>query len=187
MSGSHEPVTVLLAHWREGDPEAAEKLAASVYDELRKLAAHYLRSERRDHTLQPTALVNEMFVRLFQSEPIEWKNRAHFFAVAAQQLRRILVNHARDRSAAKRGGKQVRIELFDEAGSLQPREQDLLELDDALNGLERVDARAARVIELRFFAGLTEAEIAEALGISVSSMKRDWSFGRAWLLSRLKD
>ena len=186
MAGHEEPVTSLLVHWRSGNAEAAEKLVATVYNELRRLAAHYLRDERRDHTLQPTALVNEMFVRLFQSEPVDWQNRAHFFAVAAQQLRRILVNHARDRSAAKRGGKQVKIELFDEAGVSQPREQDLLELDDALSRLEQIDPRAARVIELRFFGGLTENEIAEALGISLSTMKRDWSFGRAWLLSRLQ-
>ncbi|HYP07484.1 MAG TPA: sigma-70 family RNA polymerase sigma factor [Bryobacteraceae bacterium] len=185
MPADREPVTTLLLNWRAGKTEAAEKLVMAVYDELRRLAAHYLRDERPDHTLQPTALVNEMFVRLFESEPVNWQNRAHFFAVAAQQLRRILVNHARDRQAQKRGGKQMRVELADEAGALHPREHDLLELDDALNRLEQVDARAARVIELRFFAGLTEAEIAEALGISISSMKRDWSFGRAWLLSRL--
>ena len=186
MSDKQEAVTTLLLNWRSGDPEAAEKLVAIVYDELRRLAAHYLRDERPDHTLQPTALVNEMFVRLFQSEPVEWQSRAHFFAVAAQQLRRILVNHARDRSAAKRGGKQVRIELSEQAGVSHGREQDLLDLDDALTRLERIDPRSARVIELRFFAGLTESEIAEALGISLSSMKRDWSFGRAWLLSRLQ-
>ena len=186
MSTHREPVTSLLLRWRAGDANAAETLVSTVYDELRRLAARYLRDERPDHTLQPTALVNEMFVRLFESEPVDWKNRAHFFAVAAQQLRRILVNHARDRQAEKRGGKQVKVELREYDGVAQTREQDLLELDDALNQLEQVDARSARVIELRFFAGLTEGEIAEALGISVSSMKRDWTFGRAWLLSRLQ-
>ena len=186
MSGPQEPVTSLLSKWRSGDAEAGEVLVSAVYSELRRLAAHYLRDERPDHTLQPTALVNEMFLRLFQAQPVEWRNRAHFFAVAAQQLRRILVNHARDRHAKKRGGKQVKVELREDAGISEPREQDLLELDDALTRLGHIDPRCAQVIELRFFGGLTETEIAEALGISVSSMKRDWTFGRAWLLTRLR-
>lgn len=181
-----EAITKLLHGWRAGDAIAEEKLIVAVYDELRRLASRYMRDERSDHTLQPTALVNEMFIRLFQSSPVDWKDRAHFFAVAAQQLRRILVNYARDRQAEKRGGRQIRLELLEGHGLSHPAGPDLLELDEALNGLEQVDPRSARVIELRFFAGLTENEIAEALGISLASMKRDWVFGRAWLLSRLK-
>lgn len=157
----------------------------TVYDELRRLAAHYMRQERPDHTLQATALVHELYLRLFQSEPVEWQNRAHFFAVAAQALRRILVNHARDRQAQKRGGKQVRLSLTDVNGLAEPAEHDLLEIEEALARLEQLDPRAARVVELRFFAGLTEAEAAEALGVSVATLKRDWAFGRAWLLRHL--
>ena len=186
MPDDQDSVTTLLAGWRGGDQLAAEKLMAAVYQELRRLAAYYMRGERSDHTLQPTALVHEMFLRLFESEPIQWQNRAHFFAIAGQQLRRILVNHARDRQAEKRGGKRVKVTLSHANGVSQYREQDILELDDALGKLEQFDARAARVIELRFFAGLTEPEIAEALGISIATLKRDWAFGRAWLLRNLQ-
>ena len=186
MEEGQESVTTLLASWRQGDQRAADKLASTVYDELRRLAAHYMRGERVDHTLEPTALVNEMYLKLIAAEPVAWQNRAHFFAVAAQQLRRILVNHARDRQAAKRGGKRVKLSLSYANGVEQPREQDLLELDEALEKLEQVDSRAARVIELRFFAGLTEEESAEALGISIATLKRDWTFGRAWLLRHLQ-
>lgn len=170
---------------KRADPEAAEKLITSVYQELRQLAGYYMRGERADHTLQPTALVHEMFLRLSKSEPVSWQNRAHFFAVAAQQLRRILVNHARDRHADKRGGNPVKVTLSYLNGLSQARELDVLDLNDALDRLEKFEPRAARVIELRFFAGLTEAEAAEALGISIASLKRDWAFGRAWLLRQL--
>jgi RNA polymerase sigma factor (TIGR02999 family) len=182
---TQEPVTILLANWRDGDPSAAEKLIAAVYNELRHIAGYYMRSERADHTLQPTALVHEMFLKLSNNEPVTWQNRAHFFAVAAQQLRHILVNHARDRQAQKRGGKRVKLTLSYVNGLSQTREQDVLELNEALERLERFEPRAARVVELRFFAGLTEAEAAEALGISVASLKRDWAFARAWLLRQL--
>jgi RNA polymerase sigma-70 factor (ECF subfamily) len=186
MGEGQESVTTLLTHWRQGDQSAADRLASTVYDELRRLAAHYMRAERADHTLDPTALVHEMYLKLIASEPVAWQNRAHFFAVAAQQLRRILVNHARDRHAAKRGGKRVKLSLSYLHGVAQPCEQDLLDLEDALERLEQLDPRVARVIELRFFAGLTEEESAEALGISVATLKRDWIFGRAWLLRHLQ-
>jgi RNA polymerase sigma-70 factor, ECF subfamily len=185
LAGNKESVTALLESWRQGDSAAADKLVGIVYDELRRLAARYMREERPDHTLQATALVHEMYLKLFEGEKVQWQNRAHFFAVAAQQLRRIVVNHARDRHAQKRGGKRVKLSLSHVNGLAQPGEQDLLELDEALGRLEQLDARAARVIELRFFAGLTEPEIAEALGISVATLKRDWAFGRAWLLTQL--
>jgi RNA polymerase sigma factor (TIGR02999 family) len=180
-----EALTTLLEHWRAGDQQAADRLMATVYSELRRLAGHYMRLERPGHTLQATALVHELYLKLFQSDSIEWKDRAHFFAVAGQVLRRILVNHARDRHAAKRGGKQVRLSLTDVNGLSEPCEYDVLEIDNALMRLEQVDQRAARIVELRFFAGLTEAEAAEALDISVATLKRDWAFGRAWLLRHL--
>jgi RNA polymerase sigma factor (TIGR02999 family) len=186
MGEEKESVTTLLTNWRQGDQRAADKLVATVYDELRRLAEHYMRAERPDHTLEATALVHEMYVKLFTPEAVPWQNRAHFFAVAAQQLRRILVNHARDRQAAKRGGRRVKLSLSYVNGVAQPREQDLLELEEALERLEQLDARAARVVELRFFAGLTEEESAEALGISVATLKRDWAFARAWLLRHLQ-
>lgn len=181
-----EPVTALLANWRAGDPSAAEKLVASVYEELRQLAGYYMRDEREDHTLQPTALVHEMFLRFSKYERIPWQNRAHFFSVAARQLRRILVNHARDRQAGKRGGNRVKLTLSYLNGVSQTHDQDLLELNEALERLEAFEPRAARVIEMRFFAGLTEEEAAEALGISIATLKRDWAFARAWLIRQLR-
>jgi RNA polymerase sigma factor (TIGR02999 family) len=186
MAGETRPLTTLLAGWREGDKAAGSELVAAVYQELRRVAERYMRAERPDHTLQPTALVNELFLKLLDQQPVDWQNRAHFFAVAAGQLRRILVNYARDRQAQKRGGKRVKVGLTEVNGLAEPREQDLLELNDALERLEQVDSRAARVIELRFFAGLTDAEAAEALGISPATLKRDWAFGRAWLLRNLQ-
>lgn len=180
-----EPMTTLLEYWRAGDQKAADQLMSVVYDEMRRMARHYIRLERPGHTLQATALVHELYLKLFRSDPIEWKDRAHFYAVAAQALRRILVNHARDREAGKRGGKQVRLSLTEVNGLSDPVDHEVLEIEDALVKLEQVDSRAARVVELRFFAGLTEAEAAEALDISVATLKRDWAFGRAWLLRHL--
>lgn len=181
-----QQVTTLLLQWREGDADAGNRLLKTVYSELRRLAAHYMRQERADHTLQATALVHEMYLRLVASGPVNWQNRAHFFAVAAQQLRRILVNHARDRQAGKRGGKQVKLALTDVNGLAEPRNEDLLLIDEALRELEKLDPRSAQVVELRFFGGLTEAEAAEALGVSLATVKRDWEFARAWLIQRLK-
>ena len=156
-----------------------------LYDELRRLAAYYMQRERSNHTLQPTALVHEMYLRLFQGEGVQSQSRTHFFAIAAQVLRRVLVNYARDRQAEKRGGKQIRLSLTEVNGLAAPSEHDVLAIDEALRRLEQVDERAARVVELRFFAGLTEAEAAETLGVSTATLKRDWSFGRAWLLRHL--
>jgi RNA polymerase sigma factor (TIGR02999 family) len=185
MPSDSQPLTTLLAGWRSGDQQAAGRLFEAVYDELRSLAAHYLRSERQGHTLPPTAVVNEAFLRLSQSAPVQWQDRAHFFAIAARQLRRVLVNYARDRHAEKRGGDRVRLALTEVNGLSAPEEKDLLDLDRALTSLEEEDERAARVIELRFFGGLTEEEAAEAIGISTATLKRDWAFGRAWLIRHL--
>ena len=175
----------LLRSWRNGDKRAADELMDTAYEELRRLAAHFMKQERPDHTLQATALVNELYVRLFASEPVAWQDRAHFFAVAARQLRRILVNHARDRRAGKRGAGAVRLSLTDVKGINKPLDEDLLAVDQALSRLEQLDKRAGQVVELRFFGGLQEKEAAAVLGISVPTLKRDWEFARSWLLTQL--
>jgi RNA polymerase sigma-70 factor, ECF subfamily len=185
MSGQ-PPLTALLGEVRAGHEGARERLVAVVYGDLRRMAASYLRGERPNHTLQPTALVNEGFVRLFGGADVAWKDRAHFFAVAATQMRRILVDHARGNRAGKRGGGRVRVSLTQVNGLVKPRDEDLLALDEALTSLERLDPRAARIVELRFFAGLGEGEAAEVLGISTSTLKRDWRSAKAWLFSRLQ-
>jgi RNA polymerase sigma factor (TIGR02999 family) len=175
------PVTQHLHRWNEKDPQAAGVVIESVYSELHRIAARMLAAERSDHTLQPSALINELYLRLQASKPPEWRDRAHFFAVAANTLRRILIDHARAHRAEQRGGGQtaVPIELTDVAGNCSY--DDLLIVDEALRGLELTDARAARVTELRFFGGLTESEIAEQLDVSEITVKRDWKFARAWL------
>jgi RNA polymerase sigma-70 factor, ECF subfamily len=180
-------ITGWLMEWRQGSRDAGDRLFAASYQALRRLAAWHLRNERPGHTLQPTALVHELYLRLFQGEPVEWQNRAHFLAVAAQQLRRLLIDHARARLAEKREGHQVRLSLTDVGGLAEQREEDLIEVDEALQRLEELDSRSARVVELRFFGGLTEQEAAEAIGISVATLKRDWDFARAWLVSQLAD
>jgi RNA polymerase sigma factor (TIGR02999 family) len=176
-------VTTLLHAWRGGDDAACQELMALLYDELRGLAGHYFRGEKPGHTLQPTALVHELYLRLFGGQPLDTTNRGHFMAVAARQLRRLLVDHARRGAAQKRG---VRVEL-DEALWLAPgKDAGVEELSLALDKLEKVDARSAQVIELRFFGGLTEEDTAEALGVSRSTVKRDWDFARSWLLTELE-
>lgn len=174
-------VTALLKDWSAGDRQALERLMPLVYGELRKLAASYLRVERRDHTLQPTALVHEAFLRLVDQRSVDWANRAHFFGIAAQMMRRILVDHARKRHAAKRDASSFRVVtvLADEPEPDSGPE--LLALDRALGGLERLDPRQARIVELRFFAGLTVEETAEVAGISTATVKREWRTARAWL------
>jgi RNA polymerase sigma factor (TIGR02999 family) len=179
------PVTQYLRGWSEKDPQAAGVVIEAVYAELHRIAARMLASERSDHTLQPSALINELYLRLNACKPPEWRDRAHFFAVAAGTLRRILIDHARAHRAEQRGGGAscVPLEMVDVAGACSY--DDLLTVDEALLELERADARAARVTELKFFGGLTETEIAEQLGISEITVKRDWKFARAWLASHL--
>jgi RNA polymerase sigma-70 factor (ECF subfamily) len=152
---------------------------------LYRLASRYLRQERPDHTLEANALINELYVRLFASGPVNWRDRTHFFAVAAKQLRRILVDHARSTRAEKRGGDRARISLTAANDLALPMQRDILEVDEALRRLEALDPRAAAVVELRFFAGLTEPEIAEVLDISLATLHRDWKVARAWLISQL--
>ncbi len=179
------PVTVLLARMRKGDAAARDAVVPLVYDELRRLAAAYLRHERPNHTLQPTALVHEAYMRLAGQHAVEWQNRAHFMSVAAIVMRRLLVNHARDRKAAKRGDGVVPESLTVIGDVAGESPLDLLGLDAALDKLEALDERKCRVVELKFFAGLTTEEIAEALGASVATVERDWSFARAWLYAAL--
>jgi len=177
----------LLEAWRAGDEKARDDLVAIVYQELRSLAHKRLSRERPDHTLQTTALVNELYLRLCASGPREtaWQNRAHFLAVAARQLRHILIDYARSASRQKRGGGRVRVTLTDIPDVRTPREEDFVGLNDALTRLEKLAARPAQVVELRFFGGLTENEIAEVVGISVATVKRDWDFARSWLITQL--
>ena len=186
MNPERKEVTALLSGWTAGDRKSRDDLMELVYHELRRLAAHYLQNERGDHTLQPTALVHELYLKLFAAESIGWQDRGHFLAVAARQLRRIIVDYARAQHAQKRGGSQGKISL-EEAHQVAVRVDDtrLVELDDALQRLEQLDSRAAHVVELRFFGGLTEKEVGQTLEISEPTVKRDWEFARAWLLKEL--
>ncbi len=175
-------VTGLLLEWNEGNKEALEQLVPLVYRELRKLAARSLRSERAGHTLQPTALVHEAFQRLIDPGKIRWQGRSHFFAVAAGIMRHILVDHARRRAALRRGGGAARLSI---QGEVAAPDVDLIAVDEALTEMEGFDPRQARIVELRFFAGLTEEETAEAVGISRATVQREWALARAWLHRRL--
>jgi RNA polymerase sigma factor (TIGR02999 family) len=188
MTSGAEPgvATQLLLSWSAGNHEALDQMLPLVYDELHRLASNYLRDERADHTLQPTALVHEAYLRLINQRSVDWRNRAQFLGVAASMMRRILVNHARDRAAAKRDGNRERISLsLVEVPSGGP-DLDLVALDDALQRLTALDARKARVVELRFFGGLTMDEVAEAMGISLATVEREWSFARAWLYDAIE-
>jgi RNA polymerase sigma factor (TIGR02999 family) len=176
-----EDITQILQEVSGGNREAPARLMPLVYDELRRLADHYLRRERPDHTLQPTALVHEAYLKLVDQTRVDWQNRAHFFGVAAQLMRRILVDHARRHQAEKRGGFQQKLTLDEAVDYSQTRDVDLVKLDDALTALAKFDARQSRIVELRFFGGLTIEETAEALGISPATVKVDWSMAKAWL------
>jgi RNA polymerase sigma factor (TIGR02999 family) len=179
--------TQLLRAWAGGDRAALELLTPRVYGELRRIAGHFMRDERAGKTIQTTALVHEAYLKLIDVSNVDWQHRAHFFAVSAQVMRHILLDRARRRVAAKRGGAAARVNLDEVAdiGSGQARE--LIALDDALNALTKVDPRKARVIEMRFFAGLTVEETAEVLQVSSDTVKRDWRLARSWLLAELGD
>jgi RNA polymerase sigma-70 factor (ECF subfamily) len=182
-----QQITVWLRNWRHGDNDAREQLFAAVYPQLRQIAARALDHERADHTLEPSALVNELCVRLLGNAPIAFNDRVHFFAIAAQTMRRILIDHARARVTGKRGGVQQRVTLSAVDGwNPIAQHEDLLTLDEALAKLEKVDPRASRVVELRFFGGLQMEEIAEVLQVSLITVKRDWKAARAWLVGRLQ-
>jgi RNA polymerase sigma factor (TIGR02999 family) len=180
-----DDVTQLLLAWGRGDPSALERLLPLVEAELRRLARHYMRGERTGHTLQATALVNEAYLRLVEQHRVQWQNRAHFVGVAARLMRRVLVDHARTHQYAKRGGGARRVTLDDAAGLVLNRPVDLVALDEALGRLAAVDGRKARVVELRFFGGLSVEEAAEVLGVSAVTVKREWAMARAWLRCEL--
>jgi RNA polymerase sigma factor (TIGR02999 family) len=177
-------ITKLLVASREGDQEALNKLLPLVYQELRRLAGHYLRRERPDHTLQPTALVHETYLRLIDQN-VSWQNRAHFFGVAAQMMRRILVDHARSRLAAKRGSGGVKISLDDALNLSDERAGDFIALDEALERLAEFDLQKSKIVELRFFGGLSVEETAEVLGIGTATVTRQWKMAKAWLYQQV--
>ena len=174
-------VTRLLLDWSDGDERARAEVLPLVYDELRRLAALYLLRERHDHTLQPTALVHEAYLRLVDQRQVNWRNRAQFVGIAAVMMRRILVNYARDRAAGKRGGDLQKVPLSDADEPGRPEDVDVIVLHDALDQLSAIDSRKGRIVELKFFGGLTTNEIAEVLQLSPATIERDWSFARAWL------
>lgn len=180
MSSTHD-VTQVLRELSDGQESAPARLMPLVYRELRKLAAGYLQDERAEHTLQPTALVHEAYLRLVDWSNVTWQNRAHFFALAAQVMRHILVDYAREKQAQKRGGGWTRLALEDAVSFPQQREVDLVALDDALKELAQLDPMQSRIVELRFFGGLTIEETAEALRTSPATVKREWTLAKAWL------
>jgi RNA polymerase sigma-70 factor, ECF subfamily len=186
MSESQE-VTLLLSALTRGDDGASAKLIPVVYDELRRLAGSYMRRERVDHTLQATALVHEAYLKLIEQRSVNWQSRAHFFGVAAQLMRRILIDHARGHSRQKRGGEQKKVSLDEALIFSEQQADELLAVDDSLNLLAKIDPRQAKIVELRFFGGLSVEETAEVLGVSPKTIKRDWSVAKAWLYADLKE
>ena len=185
MAGTAD-VTRLLIDWSNGREAAREELMPLVYGELKRLAGSRLRGERADHTLQPTALVNEVYLRLVDQDRVRWRNRAHFFAIAARLMRRVLVDHARRQRAAKRGGVRHQVTLDEAVSPVAELTLDLVALDDALLALAELDSALARLVEVRFFGGLTIEETAEALSVSPATVKREWATARAWLHNRLE-
>jgi RNA polymerase sigma-70 factor (ECF subfamily) len=179
-------VTVLLAAWRNGNEDAGRDLMSAVYGQLRRLAGACLRDERYPVTLQPTALVNELYLSMFSRQPADCENRLHFLNLAAKQMRHLIIDHARQRKNLKHGGEVPKLTLDEARDHAIPMDAQLADLDEALERLEKLDERAARIVELRFFGGLTEQEMASVLDISVATVKRDWEFARSWLLAQLQ-
>ncbi|MGD9587393.1 MAG: sigma-70 family RNA polymerase sigma factor [Pyrinomonadaceae bacterium] len=180
------PITQLLLKWREGDERALEDLLPIVYSELRRMAGNFMRRQNEGHTLQPTALVNEAYLRLIDSSRVNWQNRTHFFAICAQLMRRILVDLARRKNSLKRGGDRVHVTLSDQIGRPPEANEDIVALDEALTRLAEFSERQAKIVELRYFAGLTDEQIAETLEISARTVRRDWTVARAWLFRELQ-
>ena len=178
--------TQLLVNWRNGDKTALDRMTPVVYDELRRLARRFLAAERPDHTLQPTALVHEAYLRLVDQHAVDWQNRAHFLGVAASMMRRILINHARAQQAVKREGQANAVALEDALGVFTNPQVNLLDLNRALQQLTEMDPQQGRVVELRYFGGLTIEETAEVMGISPATVKRDWGTARLWLMQQIE-
>jgi RNA polymerase sigma factor (TIGR02999 family) len=183
---SNNNVTQLLVAWGKGDRHAFDALMPEVRKELHRLAAHYMAEERPGHDLQPTALINEAYLRLVDWKNIQWADRAHFFAMAANMMRRVLVDYARSRERVKRGGEAIQVSFIEAANVPAPQSADVLALDKALQELEAIDPRKSKIVEMRFFGGLSQEEVAEALNVSVPTVRRDWSLARAWLSRELK-
>jgi RNA polymerase sigma factor (TIGR02999 family) len=184
---SDTDITGLLVDWNNGDKSAMERLLPLVEKELHRLARAYMRREDPNHTLQPTALINETYLRLVDQRKVQWQNRAHFFGIAAQIMRRILLNHARDQNRQKRGGKAIHVSLSEALIVAGEKDREIIALNDALDRLEAVDERKARVVELRFFGGLTVEEVAEVLKVSTVTVLRDWAFAKAWLSREMQN
>jgi RNA polymerase sigma factor (TIGR02999 family) len=182
---SHQ-ITVLLQAWSEGDQAALERLMPLVYDELHRMAKRYMRRERSGHTLQTTALINEAYLRLIEQSHTRLENRAHFFAISAQLMRQILVDFARSRRSRKRGGDEFQVSLGEALSVPVKRDPDLVALDDALRALAAIDERKCRIVELRFFGGLSEGETADVLNLSPATVRRDWKVAKVWLLREMK-
>ena len=185
MDSSKEPVTEILLQWEQGDKQALDRLVPIVYDELRKIAARYMRRERQDHTLQTTAVVNEAYMRLVDQKRVHWKSRAHFFAIAANMIRRILIDYARAKGSAKRGGDVQKLQLEEAAVITDERAEELIELDQALVSLASHDPQQSQIVELRYFGGLSVAETASVLEISSEDVQREWILAKAWLYRQL--
>ena len=185
LETSRKEITGVLVSIDAGDPSEAERLLPLVYDDFRALAKNFLRRERPDHSLQPTEIVNEAYLRLVDYKQVEWQGRTHFFAAGAEVMRRILVDHARRKLRKKRGGRPVRVELTDSLHVSSRQEADVLALEEALEKLERVDPKQARIVELRFYGGLTVQEAAEIMGLSKRTVEREWTMIRAWLRREL--
>lgn len=187
MGSPEVDVTELLSALANGSPNAAEKLMPCVYDELKRLARTYMRRERSDHTLQTTALVHEAYLRLVRQKAVHWQGRSHFFGIAAQLMRRVLVDHARGHLRQKRGGPAVVLPLDETLVFSPEHSEELLRLDEALGRLAKLDARQSRIVELRFFGGMSVEETAEYLGISPKTVKRDWAVAKAWLHAEVRN
>ena len=184
---SDADITALLVDWNNGDKSAIDRLLPLVERELHRLAHSYMRREDPDHTLQTTALINETYLRLIDQRKVQWQNRAHFFGIAAQIMRRILLNYARDQNRLKRGGRAIHVSLSEAMVMPAEKDRELIALNDALTRLEAIDERKSKVVELRYFGGLTVPEVAEVLKVSEITVMRDWAFAKAWLLREMQN
>lgn len=186
MTQQPPQITQLLLAWRNGESKALDELMPLVHRELKRIARNFMRRQNAGHTLQTTALVNEAYVRLIDSDKVNWQDRSHFFAISAQLMRRVLVDAARRRNSAKRGGERVQVTLADDVKTAKANQADVVAIDDALKRLAKLNQRQCQIVELRYFGGLTEDEIAETLNISSRTVRRDWNLARAWLYRELK-